>query len=383
MQCLTQSNLLALWSSHAQELLLFRMYPAEELPRESGMITTHKTATVAVTRRLAPFCLSGARTLLHYLHNLMAEVPHVPQTEDRECVHRVRVASRRLRCFLPLFALCLSRQTCDRWRKQLRRLTRALGEARDIDVQITCVEHVLAQQASREERPGLERLRLRLQQRRHALREPVGQAIERFTTSQLVEEMEQTLMHLVYVSQASGADIPGPYVYRKMRQAVRARLKAFQSYAPYVEHPECSDELHAMRIAAKHLRYILQACMPFYLDAVQEPAHTARTFQTLLGDIHDCDVWAHDLPQFLEEECQRTLVYFGHLEPFAPLVPGIMALQHNRQHYRMQRYQEFVTFWHQVQEQGIWEQLDQRLDAAMGNTEKTATVAVEGTPIEF
>src|SRR5262245_22905615 len=58
------------------------------------------------------------------------------------------------------------------------------------------------------------------------------------------------------------------------------------------------------------------------------------------------------LPQFLEEESQRTLVYFGHLEPFAPLVPGILALQHNRQHYRMQRYQEFVTFWHQVQEQG-------------------------------
>ena len=347
------------------------------------MTTIHKTATVAVARRLAPFCLSGARTLLHYLHNLMAEVPQVLQTEDRECVHRVRVASRRLRSFLPLFALSLSRKTCDRWRKQLRRLTRALGEARDIDVQITCVEHVLAQQTSLEERPGLERLHLRLQQRRHALHEPVGQAIERFTASQLVEEMEQTLMHLVYVSQASRADIPGPYVYRKIRKAVRARLKAFQSYAPYVEHPECSDELHAMRIAAKHLRYILQACTPFYLDAVQEPVRTARTFQTLLGDIHDCDVWAHDLPQFLEEECQRTLVYFGHLEPFAPLVPGIMALQHNHQHYRLQRYQEFVTFWHQVQEQGIWEQLGQTLDAAVENAENAATAAMEDRPIEF
>ena len=347
------------------------------------MTTTHKTANVAVARRLAPFCLAGARTLLHYLHDLMAEVPHVLQTEDRECVHRVRVASRRLRSFLPLFALCLSRKTCDRWRKQLRRLTRALGEARDIDVQITCVEHVREQQASREERPGLERLRLRLQQRRHALHAPVGRSIERFTASQLVEEMEQTLMHLVYVSQASRADIPGPYVYRKIRKAVRARLKAFQSYAPYVEHPECSDELHAMRIAAKHLRYILQAGVPFYFDAVQEPARTARTFQTLLGDIHDCDVWAHDLPQFLEEESQRTLVYFGHLEPFAPLVPGIVALQHNRQHYRLQRYQEFVTFWHQVQEQGIWEQLYQTLDTAVGSTENVATAAMEGTPIEF
>ena len=87
---------------------------------------------------------------------------------------RVRMASRRLRSFLPLFALCLSRKTCDRWRKQLRRLTRALGEVRDIDVQIACVQHVLEQPASLEERPGLERLLLLLQQRRHALHEPVG-----------------------------------------------------------------------------------------------------------------------------------------------------------------------------------------------------------------
>jgi len=358
------------------------MSPAEAAPRESGMTTTHKTATVTVARRLAPFCLSGARTLLHYLHDLMTAMPQVRQMEDSESIHRMRVASRRLRSFLPLFALCLSRKTCDRWRKQLRRLTRALGEVRDIDVQIACVGHVLKHQASREERPGIERLLLRLQQRHHALREPVGQAIEQFTASQLAEEMEQTLMHLVYVSQASGADIPGPYVYRKLRKAVRARLKAFQIYAPYVQYPECSEELHAMRIAAKHLRYILQACTPFYLDAVQEPARTARTFQTLLGDIHDCDVWAHDLPRFLEEESQRTLVYFGHLGPFASLVPGIVALQHNRQQYRVQRYQEFVTFWYQVQEQGIWEQLCQTLDAAVEHAENAATAARGGLPIK-
>jgi hypothetical protein len=84
MRCLTQSNLLALWSSHAQELLLARMAPPEELPRESGMTIIHKTATVAVARRLAPFCLSGARTLLHYLHDLMAAMPQVRQLEDSE-----------------------------------------------------------------------------------------------------------------------------------------------------------------------------------------------------------------------------------------------------------------------------------------------------------
>src|SRR5262245_17279218 len=206
------------------------------------MTTTHKTGTTAVTRRLAPFCLSGARTLLHYLHDCMVEMPHMRRMEDREGVHRVRVASRRLRSFLPLFAVCVSRKTCNRWCKQLRRLTRALGRVRDTDVQVACVEHFLEHQAHLEERPGIERLLLRLQQRRRALCEPVDEALERFTASHLAEEMEQTLMHLVYVSQASGAAIPGPYVYRKLRKAVRTRLQAFEMYAPYVEHPECSDE---------------------------------------------------------------------------------------------------------------------------------------------
>src|SRR5256886_5920807 len=143
------------------------------------MKTTCKTDMAAVTKRRAPLCLCGARNSLHYLHDLMNNMERVRQAEDSECVHRMRVASRRLRSLLPLFAVCLSRKTCERWRKQLRRLTRALGEVRDIDVQIACVEHVL-EQASLEERPGLERLLLRLQQRRQALHEPVGQAIERF-----------------------------------------------------------------------------------------------------------------------------------------------------------------------------------------------------------
>ena len=90
-------------------------------------------------------------------------------------------------------------------------------------------------------------------------------------------------------------------------------------------------------------------------------------------------MWAHDLPLFLEAESQRTLAYFGHLEPFAPLVPGIVALQENRQHYRMQRYEEFVTFWHQVQEQGIWAQLRQTLDATMEHAEHAVVAAAEGT----
>jgi hypothetical protein len=84
-----------------------------------------------------------------------------------------------------------------------------------------------------------------------------------------------------------------------------------------------------------------------------------------LGDIHDGDVWIDTLPRFLEAEQARTLAYFGSTAPFEPLRSGILALYHKRQQQRTQDYQEFVTFWEQLQAQGVWERLRQTL-AALG-----------------
>ena len=116
-----------------------------------------------------------------------------------------------------------------------------------------------------------------------------------------------------------------------------------------------------MRIAAKRLRYIMQALAPLYPEGLAESVQAARLCQTKLGDIHDGDVWIDTLPRFLEEEQARTLAYFGSTTPFEPLRPGILALLHNRQHQRAQDYQEFVTFWDQLHAQGVWERLRQTL----------------------
>lgn len=122
-----------------------------------------------------------------------------------------------------------------------------------------------------------------------------------------------------------------------------------------------------------NLRYTLQACAPLYPDALAAPVRTARTLQTMLGDIHDCDVWMQELPQFLAAERDRTLAYFGRAEPLTPLIPGILALQDNRQQSRAQRYQELVAFWNQVQEQGVWERLQQTLEEAPTQDVRQAT----------
>ena len=127
-----------------------------------------------------------------------------------------------------------------------------------------------------------------------------------------------------------------------------------------------------MRITAKRLRYLMQALAPLYPDALAEPVQAARLCQTRLGDIHDCDMWIDTLPRFLEEEQARTLAYFGNTAPFEPLRSGILALYHNRQQQRTQNYQEFVTFWEQLQAQGVWGRLRQTLAAPCAVAEATA-----------
>ena len=138
-----------------------------------------------------------------------------------------------------------------------------------------------------------------------------------------------------------------------------------------------------MRIAAKRLRYLMQALAPLYPDELAEPVQASRLCQTRLGDIHDCDMWIDTLPRFLEEEQARTLAYFGNTTPFEPLRSGILALHHNRQQQRSQNYREFVTFWEQLQAQGVWERLRQTLAAPHPVAEaavekKTADLAGDG-----
>lgn len=49
------------------------------------------------------------------------------------------------------------------------------------------------------------------------------------------------------------------------------------------------DDLHDMRIAAKRVRYILEAAEPVYGKPAERGVKTMKQVQDLLGDIHDCD----------------------------------------------------------------------------------------------
>ena len=311
----------------------------------------------------ADFCFHGARTLLKYLNAMTGMIDGVRQNEDIECLHRMRVASRRLRSLLPLFIDCLPRKQSGRWRKQLRRVARALGRARDADVQIVCLQEALDACNDDRQRPGLERLLLRFRQQRQAMQAPLVSTLERLTSRRQISRLDMALRYLLATSQLYATPESARHTYRRSCDAIMRRLQTVLATAATIRGPESGAELHATRITIKRLRYTLQAFAPLYPDALNDAIRTARKLQDVLGNLHDCDVWVETLPQFLEDEKARTLAYFGDAEPFEALVPGVMALRDQRQQRRGKYYEQFEALWQRAQDNDVWGRLCRALDA--------------------
>jgi CHAD domain-containing protein len=307
------------------------------------------------------YCLFGARSLLKRLEALIQEIDGVRESDDIEYVHRMRVASRRIRSGFTLFEECFPSKRLKKWRKQIRRVTRALGEARDTDVQIDFLEKFLDSLEEAHYRAGIKRLLLRLRQKRKGLQGKVVKAMDRLETSGMLEDMGGMLRQIRVHGRLNQVDVSSLGVYQQALMAILLRLDDLLAYEPYVSQTEQVEKLHAMRIAAKRLRYTIEVFEPLYDGDLKPPRQTVRKIQTILGDIHDCDVWVEYLPQFLEDERARTLEYYGHIKPLNLLKSGILYLQQERQQQREKLHHDFVNFWQELRNQSVWDNLERIL----------------------
>jgi CHAD domain-containing protein len=82
------------------------------------------------------FAQAASATVATRSHELFACADRVLDTEDIERVHDMRVASRRLRAALEVFAPCFDRDHHKALLREVKQLADALGARRDPDVQI-------------------------------------------------------------------------------------------------------------------------------------------------------------------------------------------------------------------------------------------------------
>jgi CHAD domain-containing protein len=299
----------------------------------------------------------AAAAVLERLKMLTKEAEGVKDGSDIEFVHRMRVASRRLRTALRVFADCLPRRPHKVWTRLVRQVTRSLSRARDLDVQLDFIAGMDTRRLKPGFRPGVQRLRLRLKQQRAALQDEVVRRVENFESSGVVESMQDRLEPLA-------TEVPaGNALWRRARREITTHLDELLVFVPFVDRPECQRELHQMRIATKHLRYSFELFRPLFGDQLEKAIDMTKEIQELLGDIHDYDVWAELLPEFARSERTRTLEYYGSDAAFPRLAPGLEYLRRRVAALRRASYREFARYWHQTESDLVWEHLRQTVAA--------------------
>lgn len=297
-------------------------------------------------------CLFGAVPLAQNARAVRNEFEGVRKSEDIEAIHRIRVASRRLRTALQLFKECLPAKRVNQWNSQMRSLTSTLGRARDIDVQYELLAAIEKKLAKPNLKPGIHRILLRITQTRQKVQSEVNEIIDKLEKSKVLDQIENRFRPL--------SEIPGeqdhrsPALYQLACERINQRLNEFLAYEVYIRRPEYKEELHAMRIAAKRLRYTMEIFSRLYPDELKVPLQAARKTQQLIGEIHDCDVWIDFLPQFYEAEQKRMQKFYGHTRPLHRLLPGLEYFKTDRQQRRDHLYQQFLKNWHNWNQKEVW-----------------------------
>lgn len=312
---------------------------------------------------------------------LAKQLDGVRAAEDIEFVHRARVATRRLRAALRMFAPCFTEKKVKRWRKAMRQIAASLGDARDRDVQIDFLCGTLSSLGTKECFPGVAHVLVQLERDREQLQRKVAKAVDRLEAKGTLLAMRRAA-GLVYAAAAKKLDdgvAAAPETLESPEQYILHYLAALQKYqSSLADSADCSRH-HAMRIAAKHLRYTLEILRPLDPGRLDACVEVAKKLQTLLGDVHDSDIWLDHLAAFAAGEYDRILKLFGHAGRFLHLQPGIAFLQEDRLRHRRQTFEQLSEYWAELDRRQFWDQLKDAVHFEIhhGDTEGTENRIIE------
>jgi CHAD domain-containing protein len=136
----------------------------------------------------ASFRDAAARVVAVRTEEVFEHAEHVLDTTDIERVHDMRVATRRLRAALEIFATCFPKSDHRKVLKEVKRLADALGERRDPDVAIHGFERV-RDSLPASDRSGVNHLIEGLRERQAGGNEVLADAIERVRREGLHERL--------------------------------------------------------------------------------------------------------------------------------------------------------------------------------------------------
>jgi CHAD domain-containing protein len=212
--------------------------------------------------------------LSHSLHASRRE-------RSAEAVHDLRVASRRLRAFGVTFRGVLGDKRGGRLDQELRRVTRAVGALRDLDVQLELLEARTKAASDELERAALEHLLEQQAERRATVIRKAEKRLNKLDLGTLGRRVRRAVRTVI----AELASVQGQRDYvRALLERLIADAGEQEPPADGAEHPE---RLHQLRIDCKEIRYALELFEPVLGANFQPLYERATTLQNVLGAYHD------------------------------------------------------------------------------------------------
>jgi CHAD domain-containing protein len=204
---------------------------------------------------------------------------------DGTGVHQARVASRRLREAVPVLTEGLHGTKAGKARRKIRRLTRALGAVRELDVTLHLIDDLANKPGI--PRPALADVRAHVIEAREQRRAVMLDRLKDVDVTKLTRRLASVrdslrqpvpLHHNWRTTLASRIAARG----RRLADAVQS---AGQIYAP--------EALHRVRIATKKLRYAMELADESSAVPSAVLVRTLRKAQDTLGRLHDLQMVQH------------------------------------------------------------------------------------------
>jgi CHAD domain-containing protein len=204
--------------------------------------------------------------------------------DDSEDLHDMRVASRRLRAALSLFADFLPPSAAN-LSDDLRWVGQTLGAVRDIDVQLEQLDGWLFD-ADETDREALAALRSLLEAKRSVARETMLNALDSRRYELFVGRFGR-LLRSARGRRSGPASLPARAVAPDL---IEERFRALCKAAERIDGGSLAAEYHRVRIQGKRLRYALEFLADLYPGRTRPLIKRVVVLQDILGLHQDADV---------------------------------------------------------------------------------------------
>ncbi len=234
----------------------------------------------------------AARAILHERGDeLFRRMDKVLATFDLDDIHDLRVASRRLREALALFAPCYSPERIGRIDKRVRKVTRLLGEMRNTDEALLFFTR-LAGELDAPCRGALEPFISSLREEREREAGRLADGLRKMAAAELRDLYRRSIdSPSLFTPREDGVDPSAP-LSGFARDALDARFSAIAELVPRAREQGAIEAQHRLRIAVKHFRYRMELLSFLFRTGYRQLHAALRGYQDVLGKMHDLDVFA-------------------------------------------------------------------------------------------